>query len=440
MARVFISYRRADGAAWVGWLAERLTQLDGVDDVQTAFHDDQLRAGDDFPTALENELSDSDLVIAMIGPHWRGVREDGSLRIQDEDDWIVRELSTSLRTGTRILPILVDGEQHPMASEVHPSIAELSRLHAVPFRERSELDRIEDHIQSHLREIDRQRAQRAGLAEPVGIPEFPQPLATGLIALAAAVLVAILEIVMLATAPDSLAGAEGLKFFFVLEVTRGTFTAVVAVLGVGLVRRIALVATFQWSRVATGVVPVVIFVPLAALNFVNTPSAVSWHFWIQVSLILILLVPSTVAVIAIRLSSPREAETDLATRARYIRVLRICRRQGAALLSLAASLSVSTQVTLNFLSEELGLERFNALQTMSLAVLVSGFMFGVYALTDARLKSFEYDLSQDLATLPQEFRDNAGLVHDPREPWIIGTAIALPLVVALIPTIWIVVT
>ena len=39
MARVFISYRRADGQYAVGWIEERLARLDEVTSVRTAFRD-----------------------------------------------------------------------------------------------------------------------------------------------------------------------------------------------------------------------------------------------------------------------------------------------------------------------------------------------------------------------------------------------------------------
>ena len=42
MARVFISYRRADGQYAVGWIEERLREISGDDGVTTAFRDSDL--------------------------------------------------------------------------------------------------------------------------------------------------------------------------------------------------------------------------------------------------------------------------------------------------------------------------------------------------------------------------------------------------------------
>ncbi|MDG2025670.1 MAG: toll/interleukin-1 receptor domain-containing protein [Acidimicrobiales bacterium] len=80
-ALVFVSYRRADGRLGVDWLAEQLGQRGTIDDVETAFHDAALRAGDHFPTELEEEIRGCRIVVAVMGPKWEGRRPDGSAKI-----------------------------------------------------------------------------------------------------------------------------------------------------------------------------------------------------------------------------------------------------------------------------------------------------------------------------------------------------------------------
>lgn len=167
-----MSYRRADGLYGVGWLAERLRSLDSITGVETAFHDAALRAGDDFPDALEREIAGSDLVVAMIGPGWWGRSEHGRSRIEDDDDWVVRELAAAFEQGTTVIPVVMGGADHPLASEVHPSIAEIARLHTLPFHDGRDLDTIVAHIESHLGDIDRERARLAGLEDPVEVPKL----------------------------------------------------------------------------------------------------------------------------------------------------------------------------------------------------------------------------------------------------------------------------
>jgi hypothetical protein len=56
MARVFISYRRADGQYAVGWLAQRLAMMETDPTVEVAFRDGDLLAGDNFHDALAEKV------------------------------------------------------------------------------------------------------------------------------------------------------------------------------------------------------------------------------------------------------------------------------------------------------------------------------------------------------------------------------------------------
>jgi hypothetical protein len=53
-------------------------------------------------------------------------------RITDPDDRVTREIATALRQQKCIVPILVDGAEHPLPSQMRESMAGLSRLLAVP--------------------------------------------------------------------------------------------------------------------------------------------------------------------------------------------------------------------------------------------------------------------------------------------------------------------
>ena len=110
MPKVFVSYRRADGPYGVGWLAERLRRLD-LADPETVFVDATMRAGDDFPAVLEDAVRESSIVLAVIGPHWRGDRgETSPARIMEQDDWVVRELRLADEHGKHVMPVTLAGE------------------------------------------------------------------------------------------------------------------------------------------------------------------------------------------------------------------------------------------------------------------------------------------------------------------------------------------
>jgi hypothetical protein len=186
MARVFISYRRADGQYAVGWIEERLARLDEVTSVRTAFRDNTtLRLGDDLPDVLAAEVENCDVLIAVIGPHWRGERPDGTARILDPNDWIAREIELALKFDKRIVPVLIGGME-PLDADTLPSeLQPLSALLALRFRDVEDLDRLDEEVREYLDGLDRERARVHGLAEPITVPSFHQPAWVWLAALVA---------------------------------------------------------------------------------------------------------------------------------------------------------------------------------------------------------------------------------------------------------------
>lgn len=180
MARVFLSYRRADGRYAVGWIAERLQRLDAVSEVKTAFRDGNLRCGDDFPAALADEVEGCDVFIAVIGPHWRGVRDDGPARILDRSDWVGRELTGALerleRGEVAVFPILVGGADAVSAADLLPEHQKLADINAKSFDDEAGLDTIVADLAARLQEIDDARARVAGLDDEISLyPLRPHP-------------------------------------------------------------------------------------------------------------------------------------------------------------------------------------------------------------------------------------------------------------------------
>jgi len=172
MARVFVSYRRADGRMAVDWLAERLQTLDLVTGIQTAFHDGGLKAGENFADALMHELDDCKLVIAVIGPNWEGRSDTGPSRIQDPDDWVVTEIATAMRLKKHIMPVLIGGAELPTTADLHSSIDSLPGRHTLLFERADHLETLVTHIGDFLGEIDRAEATEAGLKDEIVVPEL----------------------------------------------------------------------------------------------------------------------------------------------------------------------------------------------------------------------------------------------------------------------------
>ncbi len=202
MARVFISYRRADGRYAPGWIMERLGRIAGGTEIRTAFTDSDLKFGDDFPARLTKEINEADVVIVVIGPHWHGFAEDGAARIRDPEDWVGREVTMALidkygRNKTSggegkgdeklIVPVMVTGSEPLRAADLLPEHHKLPELNWVQFDDEADLDRLAEEVAKHLGCLDEARDRVEGLNERITSTPWRPTWSTLLAVVAAAV-------------------------------------------------------------------------------------------------------------------------------------------------------------------------------------------------------------------------------------------------------------
>lgn len=84
MARIFISYRHDDAAAWAGRLYDRLA--DHFGDGQVFMDISDIPLGLDFRQVIEGEVGSCAVLIALIGKQWLTITgEDGRRRLDDPD-------------------------------------------------------------------------------------------------------------------------------------------------------------------------------------------------------------------------------------------------------------------------------------------------------------------------------------------------------------------
>ena len=125
LSKIFLSYRRGDSLEATDsifrWLQERLPSGYVYRDINSGY------GGEVFPERIEREIASSRVVLAIIGPNWRGrVAESGKQRwrlrktgnrehnrIDDIDDWVRYELSTALAAHIPIIPVLVNNASLP---------------------------------------------------------------------------------------------------------------------------------------------------------------------------------------------------------------------------------------------------------------------------------------------------------------------------------------
>ena len=129
MPRILISYRRRDSAAITGRLYDRLVQRYGA---SSLFLDiDNIPYGPDFRQHVRDALSQTDLVLLVIGPDWVGRRTGRLPRIADDSDPVRIEIETTLQAKIPLLPILVDGASPPDEGELPSSLHDLPFLNAI---------------------------------------------------------------------------------------------------------------------------------------------------------------------------------------------------------------------------------------------------------------------------------------------------------------------
>lgn len=135
--KIFISYRRSDTRGHAQRIYSSLTERFGPDEVFVDI--DSIPGGVDFLQHLEEVLSKTDVAIVLIGPAWRGpVEEFGRTRIDDPGDYVRLEVRTVLRSGMRVVPVLVDGVRLPRGEDLPDDLRALVRRQAVVFREGGE--------------------------------------------------------------------------------------------------------------------------------------------------------------------------------------------------------------------------------------------------------------------------------------------------------------
>lgn len=130
---VFISYRRNDTQDLAGRIADRIREVAQVNHV---FIDvDGIEPGADFASKIRTALADSTVCIVLIGPHWRGVREQGgTARIVEDRDFVRQETAAALASERKILPVLVNGASMPQAEELPEDLHRLPSINALSIR------------------------------------------------------------------------------------------------------------------------------------------------------------------------------------------------------------------------------------------------------------------------------------------------------------------
>jgi hypothetical protein len=105
--RIFISYRRGDAVALAGRLYDRLSSRIGADSV---FMDQEsVPIGQNFQQAISRAITQSDVLLVLIGPRWLELLE----RLSASPDFVVEEISTALKQDIPVIPVLLGDTSMP---------------------------------------------------------------------------------------------------------------------------------------------------------------------------------------------------------------------------------------------------------------------------------------------------------------------------------------
>jgi uncharacterized protein len=119
MSGIAISYRRDDTEGSAGRLFDRLVARYGEDFIFVDLS--SIEPAADWLRTIDETISSSSIVIALIGPRYLSITDNlGRRRLDDERDYVRREIRTAIEHSVRLLPVLVQGA-NMVASESLPS-------------------------------------------------------------------------------------------------------------------------------------------------------------------------------------------------------------------------------------------------------------------------------------------------------------------------------
>jgi TIR domain len=128
--RIFISYRREDSPGSAGRLYDRLAEEFPKENL---FMDvDAIAPGVDFIAEIERSVSSCNVLLAIIGRNWVTAKDaQGKRRLDDPADFVRQEIATALKSGVRVIPVLVDGAALPTLADLPDDLQALLRRNSV---------------------------------------------------------------------------------------------------------------------------------------------------------------------------------------------------------------------------------------------------------------------------------------------------------------------
>jgi hypothetical protein len=155
---IFLSYRRSDTSGYAGRLADALEKRFGKSSV---FQDiEAIAPGSNFQYAIDTAIAQCEVVLVLIGDTWSAEQgADGTLRLDDPRDFVRLEVTSALRAGKPVLPVLVEGAKMPAEHTLPADLKTLSRLQGLELSD-SRWDYDLDRLAGAIRKLTGGRPER----------------------------------------------------------------------------------------------------------------------------------------------------------------------------------------------------------------------------------------------------------------------------------------
>jgi uncharacterized membrane protein HdeD (DUF308 family) len=163
VAIIIISYRREDTELMVGRICDRLRDHFGRDSVMMDI--DSIPDGLDFRKHIKEALKRCDVMLAVMGPRWTAVSEDGRSRLADETDWIRIEIEAALAKDIPVIPVLVNGAAMPRPKDLPETMQDLAFRQAAPLDMRRDFHAHMDRLIGVMDELLKRGADAEQVAE-----------------------------------------------------------------------------------------------------------------------------------------------------------------------------------------------------------------------------------------------------------------------------------
>jgi hypothetical protein len=129
-ARVFINYRREDGAGYAGslhrWLSKKSHLGRG-----TVFMDvSAIEGGEDFAKAIERVVTTCDAMVVLIGPEWLDCYRR---RLDHPPDYVRLEIALALSHEKHVIPVLLGSATLPRPEDLPKDLEPLVRRQVLPL-------------------------------------------------------------------------------------------------------------------------------------------------------------------------------------------------------------------------------------------------------------------------------------------------------------------